>query len=159
MHEVPVNAGTLHIHSSLGTCMLMCTDVDYGLTKGARAKRKERIAKNERQRMQNLANATGRVSDVQLPKLPYMSPSTGVPVKLLFPRTSPDRTHFRINPRSGLSIIIFIFYFLGGPDETVVYMALLHDFVAPTSATHQRVHMRHRQLSLWLAPFPVPSLP
>jgi hypothetical protein len=38
-------------------------------------------------------------------------------------------------------------------------MGLLHDFVAPTSATHQRVHMRQCQPSLWLAPPPyhIPS--
>jgi regulator of ribosome biosynthesis len=37
----------------------MCTDADYDLAKEARAKRKERIAKNERQQMQNLAQAAG----------------------------------------------------------------------------------------------------
>ncbi|KAN0135904.1 Ribosome biogenesis regulatory protein (RRS1) domain containing protein [Lactarius tabidus] len=42
LHEVPANA-----------------DTDYDLAKEARAKRKERIAKNERQQMQNLAQAAG----------------------------------------------------------------------------------------------------
>jgi regulator of ribosome biosynthesis len=39
--------------------MLTCTDVDYDLAKEARTKRKERVAKNERQQKQNLAQAAG----------------------------------------------------------------------------------------------------
>jgi regulator of ribosome biosynthesis len=39
--------------------MLMCTDVDYDLAKEARVKRKDRVAKNERQQMQNVAQAAG----------------------------------------------------------------------------------------------------
>jgi regulator of ribosome biosynthesis len=37
----------------------MCTDVDYDLAKEACVKRKDRVAKNERQQMQNVAQAAG----------------------------------------------------------------------------------------------------